>query len=275
MEAYAAQVDSMDQNIAKVLDALDAKGVRENTFVMFLSDNGASLRGTPARARRATPPRSGSVATSSPGPRGTAGPSPWATEPSIIPGPEDTYASYGRGWANLSNTPFRLYKEWIHEGGVASPTVISWPAGDVKQGVSDLPLQLVDVVPTVLEAAGVDYPEQLNGRDLIAAQGESFLGLLRGQHRDSRPLYWEHIGNAGIRIDDWKLVRAYPHEWELYDTKTDPTELHNVAAEYPDTVAELTEQWEAWARRAGVVPWPDILASYRARGLSEQVAKGS
>jgi arylsulfatase len=196
-------------------------------------------------------------------------------EPSIVPGPEDTYASYGRAWANLSNTPFRLYKRWTHEGGISTPLIVHWPAGKLNNGsIVRAPSQLTDVLPTILEAAQVPYPENFMDRAVPKYEGCSFLSALRGGTPTDHPLFWEHTGNAAIRQGRWKLVREYPKPWELYDMDTDRAETKDLAAISPQIVRELAAQWQAWAERVGVVPWEDVLEGYRAEGKNESEAAG-
>lgn len=130
-------------------------------------------------------------------------------DPDVMPGGEDTYASYGRAWASLSNTPFRYYKRWVHEGGIATPLVARWPNGGLSDGiVVRTPFQLTDLLPTVLEAIGSDYPVDHTGRDVLPMEGRSMLPALRGEPTEAQPLYWEHCGNAAIRRGRWKLVRG-------------------------------------------------------------------
>jgi arylsulfatase len=272
MEAYAAQVDCMDQNIGKVLAALDETGQRDNTIVIFLADNGASSEELATDQSQRFAQRTDIF----PGTTRSGDAIAFGNDPSIRPGPEDTYASYGRGWANLSNTPFRLYKEWVHEGGIASPLIVRWPNGPLHTGgITAAPVQLVDVLPTVLEAVDASYPASRQGRDLLPVQGRSFLATLQGQPHQSQPLYWEHLGNAAVRNGHWKLVRQAARPWELYDIDTDPTELRDVAAIYPHVVQSLSQAWQAWADTSGVKNWSDIVRAYRQRGLPEIVAKGS
>src|SRR5690606_38159235 len=171
----------------------------------------------------------------------------------VMPGPEHTYASYGRPWANLSNTPFREYKHWVHEGGIATPFVVHWPAGlGEPAALCHTPFQLVDVLPTLLEAAGADYPSTRAGEPVPPAEGRSMLPALRGGAVEDRPLFWEHEGNAGVRQGRWKLVRKYGGPWELYDMRTDRTELRDLADAHPDRVATMSAAYEEWAARCGV-----------------------
>ena len=128
------------------------------------------------------------------------------------------------------------------------------------------PFQLVDVLPTVLEATGASYPSQYKGRAITPCEGRSLLPALRGNRSREATLYWEHTGNAAIRRGQWKLVREYPHAWELYDISRDRTELNNVAGQHPEVVDELGREWQAWATRVGVIPFDVILNLYIERG---------
>jgi arylsulfatase A-like enzyme len=265
MQTYAAQIDRMDRGIARIVAALTETGALTDTLFCFLSDNGASAEGLPIadpetfRHRRSIVP-----------------PATWTgaalrigNSPDIEPGPDDTYCSYGRAWANLSNTPFRFYKRWVHEGGISTPLIVHWPGGGIKSSIVDAPFQLTDIVPTVLEAAGVPYPARHPGRDPLPLEGRSMLPALRGGGVEPRTLYWEHLGNAAIRRGRWKLVREHPLPWELYDIDVDRAELVDQAASRPDVVAELAEAWAAWASRVGVIPWERIVEVYRREGKGD------
>ena len=192
-----------------------------------------------------------------------------------MPGGDDTFASYGRAWANLSNTPFRFYKRWTHEGGVATPLIVHWPDGDLADGsiVTD-PLQLTDIMPTLLEAAGTGYSALDADREIAPCEGRSFLPALRGRPLSDGFLYWEHTGNAAIRCGRWKLVREYPSGWELYDMASDRSETKDVAADHRELVLRLDEAWHEWAKRTGVIPWSSILQIYRSAGKTELDATG-
>lgn len=271
MQVYAAQIERMDRGIGKIVEALKAGGVFENTIILFLSDNGASPETLPQFELERFIERTDIL------PRATRDGRAMriGNTPDIVPGCEDTYASYGRAWANLSNTPFRYYKRWVHEGGIATPLIIHWPAGELPAGrIVDHPAQLVDIVPTLLEATGALYPPPGLDRDIEPLEGRSLIAALRGETIPLRPLFWEHTGNAAIRSGDWKLVREEPNDWELYDLSTDRTELHDLAAQRPDIVAALKAEWEAWAARVGVIPWDVTLDIYRQRGLEPVQAAG-
>ena len=189
--------------------------------------------------------------------------------PGIEPGPDDTYCSYGRAWANLSNTPFRFYKRWVHEGGISTPLIAHWPDGGIKPSILHAPFQLTDIVPTVLEATSAAYPASYPGRDLLPLEGRSMLPALTGGTVELGTLYWEHLGNAAIRRDRWKLVREHPRPWELYDVDVDRAEIHDQALRRPDLVAELSGAWAAWANRVGVIPWERIVDLYRREGKGD------
>ena len=273
MEVYAAQMHRMDQGIGEILATLEQSGQLENTLIFFLSDNGACaevlpLDGSAEAFKKRRPdlerlkPRNGRDLKV-------------GNEPAIVPGPEDTYASYGRAWANLSNTPFRLYKRWTHEGGISTPLIVHWPAGKLDDGaIVREPFQLTDLLPTILDAAGVQFNHDAKHQGIPECKGYSFLPALRGKKSTDHTLYWEHTGNAAIRRGRWKLVREYPKPWELYDMETDRAETNDLALLQPNIVRELVAQWDTWARSVGVVPWEDVLAGYRADGKSEAEAAG-
>ena len=150
-----------------------------------------------------------------------------------------------------------------------------WPAGDLDKGsIVRTPSQLTDVLPTILEAAQVPYPDNYRNRDIPKSEGHSLLSALRGDEAADHPLFWEHTGNAAMRQGRWKLVREYPKPWELYDMDTDRVEKINLAGSNPDIVRDLVAQWEAWANRVGVVLWDNVLEGYRAEGKNETEAAG-
>jgi len=294
MEAYAAQIDRMDQGVGRILGALEETGALANTMIVFLSDNGASDEALPLVKLERFKERSDILRVRTRDGREVR----IGNEPSIVPGAEDTYASYGRAWANLSNTPFRYYKQWTHEGGIATPFIVHWPQGKLRDGsVVRAPFQLVDVLPTVLEATGAAYPSQHGGRQILPYEGRSLLPALRGHAVPEATLYWEHTGNAAVRRGPWKLVRAHPlvkkywvdtgdaatrpgmacdesYTWELYDLSTDRSEVHDVAGQHPEIVSELGRQWHAWAERVGVIPLQEIVDAFAERGLPYREAIG-
>ncbi|WP_369372885.1 arylsulfatase [Promicromonospora sp. Populi] len=256
MAVYAAQVEAMDRGVGTLLDQLEAQGTLDDTLVVFCSDNGASAEELPTPSGRM--PADMSPPTTRDGRAVRVG-----NSPDIVPGPEDSYASYGRAWAHLSNTPFRLYKRWVHEGGIASPLIASWPAGGVLPGSrTGEPGHVVDIAPTVLRAVGGNTG---------GMSGVSMLDQWRGEPAIERPLFWEHLGNSAVRHGPWKLVREAGRPWELYRIEADRGEAHDVAAQHADVVTRLEHCWEVWARENGVIEWDRLLAYYRSRGLERSV----
>lgn len=253
MATYAAQVEIMDRGIGSLLDALDAQGIRDDTLIVFTSDNGACAEELPFS------PKGLSADASPPFTRGGRAVRV-GNEPTITPGPEDGFSSYGRSWAHLSNTPFRLYKRWVHEGGIASPLIVSWPAGGVREGgIVGVPGHIVDIVPSIMDAVGStgDGP------------GVSLLEDWRDPTATpsvERDLFWEHMGNAAVRRGRWKLVRESLRPWELYDLHSDRSETADLVAEHPDIARLLERAWQEWADANGVLAWQEVLADFRARG---------
>ncbi len=247
MEVYAAQVALMDRGVGQIVEKIRQVGAERNTLVMFLSDNGGCAEEVgpkwtgehiPAKTRDGRMVQVGN-------------------DPEVMPGPETTYQSYGLAWANVSNTPFRLYKHWVHEGGIATPLIVSWPAA-VKQGgtlVHDVG-HIIDIVPTCLAAARFAHPQQLGGYRLLPLEGESLLPIIQGaQAPRRRAICWEHEGNRAVRDGKWKLVAQYAGPWELYDMEADRTEMKDLAAQFPVIVQDMAKTYESWAKRCHVEPW--------------------
>jgi arylsulfatase A-like enzyme len=266
MEVYAAQIDRMDQGIGRIVQALKDTGRLDDTLIIFLADNGACAEDIPegvsieelvdklmiARART----RDGRTVHI-------------GNNPALMPGPEDTYQSYGCAWANLSNTPFRLYKHWIHEGGIATPLIFHWPAGIAEPGaIRHTPGYLPDIMATIVDVTGVAYPQAYAGREVLPLEGSSLAGAFTADIGERAPMFWEHEGNAAVRIGDWKLVRRHPGAWELYDLQADRTELNDLAAAHPERVRDMAAQYEAWAERCGVKPREQIVALMRSQGVT-------
>jgi arylsulfatase len=188
----------------------------------------------------------------------------FGNNPERMPGPENTYQSYGTAWANLSNTPFRLYKHWIHEGGISTPLIFHWPAGiAARNEIRHSPGYLPDIMATLLDITGTPYPAQWNGRAIAPLEGISLRPMFTGEQPSRPAMFWEHEGNAAVRIGPWKLVRKYPGDWELYDMERDRTELNDVSRAHPDRVKDMAAQYDEWAERCGVIPREKILQLMR------------
>ena len=280
MQVYAAQIDRMDQGIGRILDTLEKRDQLHNTLVIFLADNGGCHE----------------VINENWGKRIAASLSGWETTrdgrpirygnfPAIDPGPEDSYMSYGVAWANASNTPFRKYKSWTHEGGISTPFIVHWPREISEAGaLRRQPAQLPDVMATCLDVAGARYPDTIESRKILPHEGFSLRESFAGKPHGRDVLTWEHEGNSAIRKGKWKLVREFikhPDEngvplpgagyqpWELYDIEADRSELNNLAGEQPRVVYELAALWQEWADRCNVQPFDKLLA-HRAERQKER-----
>ena len=266
MEVYAAQIDRMDQGIGRIVAALERTGRLEDTLILFLSDNGACAEDIPEGVTVDELVHKLMIAKS----HTRAGePVQFGNDPRRMPGPENTYQSYGTAWANLSNTPFRLYKHWIHEGGISTPLILHWPAGIRDAGaIRHVPGYLPDIMATILDVTGTAYPADCDGRPIEPLEGSSLAPLFERDGLERPPMFWEHEGNAAVRIGRWKLVKNYPRPWELYDMEADRTELHDLAAAEPERVAAMAAQYEQWAARCGVIPREKIVALMQSQGVT-------
>jgi arylsulfatase len=264
MAAYAAQVEAMDRSVGRIVEALRRTSQLDNTLILFLSDNGGCaefLREDGSHGSAAPRTRDGRPITV-------------GNRVGLIPGPPDTYMSYDLPWANASNTPFRLYKHWVHEGGIATPLIAHWPAAlpeEDRGSISHAVGHLVDLMPSILDATGVPYPSERGDAVLPPLEGESLVPVIRGDlhWRRSKTLFWEHEGNRAVRSPGdgrWKLVRKFPGAWELYDMHADRTELHDLTAAEPARAREMAAAWDEWGARCGVLPWEQIRPVRRQAG---------
>ena len=252
MAVYSAQIDRLDQGVGKIVSALRRAGADSNTIVMFLSDNGGCAEFLAEES-------------SQPQPHRYIGPNPDGT-PLILgnirelrPGGAQTFMSYDLPWANASNTPFRRFKRWTHEGGISTPFILSWPDRIREPGIVHSPTHLIDIMPTCLQAAGASQPTEREGQQTLPLEGESFLSAIdRGEWSREQPIFWEHEGSRAIRQGQWKLVSAIGDPWELYDMETDRTELNDLYQRNRNKAHELERLYEEWADRCGVLPWSVI-----------------
>lgn len=265
MEVYAAMIDNMDQGIGRIVETLKAKGIYDNTLILFLQDNGGCAEQMGRRNKEAVeradkpalPPMKADQLQFDMIPRQTRDGYPVRRGRGVMPGPADTYIGYGRGWANVSNTPFREYKHWVHEGGISTPLIAHWPKGIKRKGdIERQPGHLIDIMATCVDLSGAEYPRRYRGEKITPMEGESLVPVFSGGNIERDALYFEHEGNRAIRKGKWKLVAKRHRAWELYDMEADRTETNNLADRKPELVKELSAQWEVWAKRALAKPWP-------------------
>lgn len=246
MAVYAAMVDNMDQSIGRVMATLRRLNIDDNTLVLFLSDNGgcAEFMAEDGWAKFM------------PDIHNDGRKIEMGNRPSLRPGGPLTYMSYDLPWANVSNAPFRLFKHWVHEGGISTPMIAHWPDRIKKPSVIHSPCHVIDLLPTILEASGLKYPSELGGAEIQKLDGESLMPLFGGRdwQRD-RALFWEHEGNSAVRIGNFKLVRKFNQLWELYDMEADRTELNNLMGKNDPLTNRLLREYGNWEQKSGVMDW--------------------
>lgn len=235
MAIYAAQIDEIDQGIGRIVQKLQEKEQLNNTIIFFLADNGGCAEFISSGESKDL---SGDLA--------------------------KTWESYRINWANVSNTPFREYKHWTHEGGIRSPLVVHWPNGidpSLKNGFVRNYAHLTDIMATCVDVSGAVFPTQMNGQHIIPVEGTSLTPHFSGQDNKRTPIFWEHEANIAMRDGDWKLVAKTPeneefdpNSLELYNINEDPTELNNLADIYPGKVDSMYAAWDIWANKVGVFP---------------------
>jgi arylsulfatase A-like enzyme len=241
MAIYAAMIEEIDKSIGKLVETLRANDQLDNTLILFLSDNGGNAEA------------------------GVKG-----RYVGDNPGDPHSNVFIGECWAHLNNVPFRLYKHYNHEGGIASPLIAHWPDAmanqpDKARSLTEkgsqwitTPTHVIDLMATCVDLGDAQYPDEQNGQKITPMQGKSLKPLLSGKGEfPARNLYWEHEGNAAIRVGDHKLVRrGLQGPWELFDLKNDRTEQDNLAQAAPEQVAQLRSAWNAWAKASQVLPKP-------------------
>jgi len=243
MEVYAAQITCMDRNIARIVEQLEQTSEIDNTIFIYQQDNGGChVEYPPERTGSWTKPFTTD---------GERTPIIPGNLPHVMPGPQSSWQSYGYGWANASNTPFRLFKQHDHEGGTRSPLIVSWPDGLAPNLTGELAPQVchvIDMMPTLLEAAGAKPVSQKP----LPIEGKSFLPVLNGNPDKFSPheaLFWAHSKGKAARVGDWKLVSENKRPWELYNLESDPTELDNLVSEMPEKAALLEKRHAEWVKR--------------------------
>lgn len=238
MAVYAAMVDRMDVAIGRVVNELKRLNLFENTMIIFMSDNGACWEWDPYGFDESSSPKN------------------------ILHMDEDlknvglpsSYISYGSGWANACNTPFRLYKHFCYEGGIRTPFIVCWQAGIKARGeIRNQPGHIIDIMPTLIEAARARYPSEFNGIKIQPMEGVSLFPAFENKSlKRKSPLFFEHEGSRGVIDGEWKLVSLTADFWELYNLKEDPTEMNNLASSMPSKVQNLAKKWYQWAERCNV-----------------------
>jgi arylsulfatase len=222
MAVYAAMIESVDQNIGRLLQTLAQTGHDEDTLILFLSDNGGCAE------------------------------EPGGRDPKQRnPGPGDDYVAVGPAWGWAQNAPFRRYKSWLNEGGITTPMIAWWPKviphGTINRDVA----HIIDFLPTLVELGGGDYPKQFKGIDVLPVEGKSMVSLLEGKSRKGHSqICWQWAGNRAIREGNWKLVwdkLNSKKRWQLYDLAIDRCEINDMADQHPKRVERMSNQWFDWA----------------------------
>ncbi|MCG6186302.1 arylsulfatase [Maribellus maritimus] len=248
---YSAMIDQMDQNIGKLVSHLKDQNILDNTLIIFLNDNGACAEG------------------------GELGGGPAEQ----LDTKEGYFLSYGGAWANASNTPYREYKHWVHEGGIGTPFIAHWPKVIPKENEGRIVSEygfLPDLMATFVDVAQTTYPEEYRGNRIVPTSGKSLVPLLKGENKPihTEPIFWEHEGNKAVRLGKYKLVSKWNKEreteWELYDLETDRSEMHNIASQQPEKVNEMEKMYEEWAQANHVLAWNKIQKLYKEKNSSEK-----
>jgi arylsulfatase A-like enzyme len=257
MQAYAGMVGGMDRNIGRLIADLKSNGELDNTLILFLSDNGACAEWEPFGFDLTPPAQVTPGAGINMGTPNAPNILRHGADLATLGGPGSLF-SYGSAWANLSNTPWRLYKHYSHEGGISSPLIVHWPAQIKARGQwRQQPGHLVDVMATLVDVTGASYPRERVGVTVLPMEGVSLRPAFAGEPlQRPAPLFFEHDGSRAVREDKWKLVSTRAGDWELYDIVADRTELNNMAAQQPEKVRALAARWDEWARRTNVLPRP-------------------
>jgi len=267
MEVYAAMVDNMDQGIGRIVKSLEGADQLDNTLILFFQDNGGCAEGfgrgkvngpLERPAKPTLPPMAKDELQTQMVPPKSRDGYPLRRGEGIIPGAPETEVGYGRNWANISNTPFREYKHWVHEGGISTPLIAHWPKG--IKGTNrwfKTPAHLIDLMATCVDLAEAKYPTAKDGKKITPMEGISLRPAFEAKDlKRGKPIYFEHEGNRAVRDGKWKLVaKGVKGAWELYDMEQDRTEMHDLAARHPELVSRMAAQYEKWAKERGIVPF--------------------
>lgn len=225
MEVYAAMIDCMDQGIGRILNSLEEKGELDNTVIIFMSDNGAS----------------GEVLANQ-------------VKDIDLVGTEASYNSVGGGWAQMSCTPFALFKKFVHNGGISTPFIMQWKNGidsSLNGTIRKSRAQIHDIMPTILDITGTTYPEVYDGNEIMSLPCDSIMPIIYNDEPIRDTFFWEHEESMGVLKGDWKLVKIKGWDWELYNLRVDPTERNNMIGEYPDMANSLKKLYSDWRTEMG------------------------
>lgn len=283
MEVYAAMISRMDKGVDKIVEKLKATGQLDNTLILYLHDNGGcdetlnwfnyenEFEELPEKPVY-DPMHPEDLQTQVFPKQNREGYPVVLMGKKVMAGSDKTYHAYGPAWANVSNTPFRMYKHWVHEGGISTPFIAHWPEKITgKNEIRHQPGHLIDIMATIVDITGAEYPEEFNGHDIHPLPGKSLLKVFTEDKQIERDaIYFEHEGNRGLLQGEWKLVsKAYPQadkfrrtdeipidQWALYNMIDDRTELKDLASEYPEIVRKLVEKWQHWAWETNTLPKP-------------------
>ena len=276
MEVYAAMVELMDEGIGKIVAKLKSDGQLENTLIFFLQDNGAcaeELSSIPQPTDEDLVPMQPGEFQTAMVPKITRDGKPIKVMREGWPGPPDGYTAYGLNWANVSNTPFREYKHWVHEGGISTPLIVHWPDRIEEAGAfRSEPSHLIDIMATCVDVAQADYPTTHKNQKIKPMEGKSLAPVFANQELDREAIYWEHEGNRAVRMGKWKLIskaskkRSFiwdqieelsQENWELFDMENDRTEMNDISKENTDVVSKMANMWLTWAARTEAIPRPN------------------
>ena len=280
METYAAMIDIMDQGIGRLISELKQKGIYNNTIIFFLQDNGGNGEGvgfggpdgeTIGRKVNDAKPINKEALQSIGNPPFTREGKPVRMGKQVMAGPADTYLAYLKQWGLVSNTPFRKFKHYTHEGGIATPLIVHWPAvikskGQLRKQTGNV----IDIMPTIIELAKTKYPAEYKGVKINSVAGISLVPAFSNRELNREAIFWEHEMNRAVRTKKWKLVSSgklmdggyglwkyyQKGPWELYDMEKDPAESKDLSAQHPEILEKMAKMWDNWANKVPVYPTP-------------------